>query len=42
MRGQVLFKGEIIIKMSRWGGVIKKFFSGFNGLEITEIYMKAF
>jgi hypothetical protein len=27
MRGQVLFKGEIITKMSKWSGVIKNFSS---------------
>jgi hypothetical protein len=24
IKGQVLFKGEIITKMSKWGGVIEK------------------
>jgi hypothetical protein len=27
IKGQVLFKGEIITKMSKWGGVFSKFSS---------------
>jgi hypothetical protein len=42
IKGQVLFKGEIITKMSKCGGVIQKFFSQEFGPRKAEIYMKAF
>jgi hypothetical protein len=42
IKGQVLYKGEIITKMSKWGGVIKIFLLKNCWPRKTEIYMKAF
>jgi hypothetical protein len=42
MKGQVLFKGEIITKMSKWGGSFKNFLLKNCWPRKAEIYMKAF
>jgi hypothetical protein len=42
IKGQVLFKGEIIPKMSKWDGVIKNFLLKNYWPRKAEIYMKAF
>jgi hypothetical protein len=40
IKGQVLFKGEIITKMSKWGAVIKIYLLKNSWPRKTEIYMK--
>jgi hypothetical protein len=42
MKGQVLLKGEIIIKMLKFGEVMDFFSLENHGPRITHIYMKAF